>query len=144
MMDRLPFESIWVLDFECHQIEGGLPDPLCVVARELRSGAECARWLDPATLGRCRTIPVPGRSSWRMARMPNGSAMSCLIGRCRTLCSIRTPRFRAARNGLEDGKANLLVAASRYGIPTISTAAKDAGRAIAMLSGHTPSSTKPS
>jgi hypothetical protein len=39
---------------------------------------------------------------------------------------------RASLNGSEDGKAGLLVAAARYGIPVISTAAKDRGRDIAM------------
>jgi hypothetical protein len=40
MLDRLPFEAVWVVDFEYHQPDGGLPDPLCVVAKELRTGAK--------------------------------------------------------------------------------------------------------
>ena len=42
---------------------------------------------------------------------------------------------RALRNGLPDGKAGLLMAAARYGIATISKAAKDAGRELAQRGG---------
>ena len=39
---------------------------------------------------------------------------------------------RATLNGLDDGKSGLLMVAARYGVPVISTAAKDYGRQIAM------------
>ena len=51
---------------------------------------------------------------------------------------------RASHNGFDDGKAGLLIAASRYGIPTISSAAKDAGRDIAIKAERTPSSIRTS
>jgi hypothetical protein len=99
--------------------------------------------------GSCDPGPVPYDTGPGSLFVAHGSNAEWL---CHVVLDWPLPHFvldtyaetRAARNGLEDGKANLLVAASRYGIPTISTAAKDAGRAIAMLSGHTPSSTKPS
>ena len=47
MLDQLPFGAVWVVDFEYTQPDGGLPDPLCVVGLELRTGARIAQWLTP-------------------------------------------------------------------------------------------------
>jgi DNA polymerase family A len=40
------YRAIWVLDFEFHQPPGERPRPLCLVARELRSGRRVAHWLE--------------------------------------------------------------------------------------------------
>jgi hypothetical protein len=44
-MDRLPYRDVWGVDFEFHAPSGERPQPLCLVARELRSGALSRRWL---------------------------------------------------------------------------------------------------
>ena len=40
------FRAVWVVDFEFTAPPGHRPNPLCVVARELRSGRLVRRWLD--------------------------------------------------------------------------------------------------
>jgi DNA polymerase I len=131
MLDQLPFAAAWVIDFEFHRPDGWLPDPLCVVAHDLKSGARIERWLDRNDPGPCPYDTGPGS-----VFIAHGSNAEWL---CHIVLGWPAPTYvldtyaetRAARNGLDDGKAGLLVAASRYGIPTISTAAKDAGRQIA-------------
>jgi hypothetical protein len=44
-MDRLPYRAVWAVDFEFTAQTGERPHPLCVVARELRSGALVRCWL---------------------------------------------------------------------------------------------------
>lgn len=43
-LDR--FRQVWAVDFEFLAPPGGLPTPICCVARELRSGREIRRWGD--------------------------------------------------------------------------------------------------
>jgi hypothetical protein len=46
MMDcHLPYRRVWVADFEFHCPPGERPQPLCLVARELRTGALVRQWL---------------------------------------------------------------------------------------------------
>src|SRR5262252_3516365 len=44
--DRLPFREIWAVDFEFIADPGENPDPVCLVARELRSGQTLRLWRD--------------------------------------------------------------------------------------------------
>src|SRR3954470_2063465 len=43
-MDRLPFGELWAVDFEYGTLPGGRPVPVCMVARELRSGRLLRLW----------------------------------------------------------------------------------------------------
>jgi DNA polymerase I len=122
-----------VTDFEYHQPGGGLPDPLCVVARELRSGTIVARWLDPAA-----PEPCPYDTGPESVFVAHNASAECL---CHLMLGWPLPAyvmdtyasFRCLKNGTDvDRGASLLVAASRYNIATIAAAAKDAGREIAM------------
>ena len=40
------FESVWLVDFEFHQPDGDRPTPICMVAREYRSGRMLHLWMD--------------------------------------------------------------------------------------------------
>jgi DNA polymerase I len=42
----LPFAEIWLVDFEFHAGRGDLPQPVCLVAFELRSGRKLRVWQD--------------------------------------------------------------------------------------------------
>jgi hypothetical protein len=42
----IPFDEIWVVDFEFRAEPGELPEPICLVARELRSGRAVTCWQD--------------------------------------------------------------------------------------------------
>ena len=44
-MDRLPYRAVWAVDFEFHCPPGERPRPLCLVARELRTGVRVCVWV---------------------------------------------------------------------------------------------------
>ena len=46
MLDRLPFNEIWAADFEFVANSGERPIPVCMVARELRTGRQLRLWAD--------------------------------------------------------------------------------------------------
>ncbi len=54
---NLPFKQIWCVDFEFYAPDGERPDPLCLVARELRTGREIRLWQDE--LRQLSTPPYP-------------------------------------------------------------------------------------
>ena len=57
MPNRLPFRELWVVDFEFIAGDGARPDPVCLVARELRSGRSMRVWRDE--LHRMQRPPYP-------------------------------------------------------------------------------------
>ena len=46
MFAALPFNEIWAVDFEFNAEPGNRPNPVCMVARELRSGRRLRIWAD--------------------------------------------------------------------------------------------------
>src|SRR6476661_5584561 len=46
MLDALPFNEVWCVDFEFSMKAGERPDPVCLVAWELRSGRKLRLWRD--------------------------------------------------------------------------------------------------
>ena len=40
------FRYVWLVDFEFHQPDGDRPTPICMVAREYRTGRTLRLWLD--------------------------------------------------------------------------------------------------
>ena len=48
MLDRIPFREIWAVDFEFHQggVAGNTQIPVCMVAKELRTGRVLRYWRD--------------------------------------------------------------------------------------------------
>ena len=45
-LTSLPFARIWLVDFEFRAQPGERPEPVCLVARELRSGELIRVWQD--------------------------------------------------------------------------------------------------
>ena len=45
-LERLPFRQVWAVDFEFEASPGERPVPVCLVARELRSGELLRIWQD--------------------------------------------------------------------------------------------------
>ncbi len=44
LLDDLPFREIWAVDFEFVSEPGERPEPVCLVAWELRSGCKIRLW----------------------------------------------------------------------------------------------------
>ena len=54
------FVEVWAVDFEFRQPDGETPEPICMVARELRSGRAIRLWRDEL-VGRGAS-PIPTTS----------------------------------------------------------------------------------
>ena len=71
MLDELPFSEVWAVDFEFRPEdgrEGSRPDPVCLVAYELKGGRRLRLWRDEfgprhiasgRTQSSLPTMPVP-------------------------------------------------------------------------------------
>jgi hypothetical protein len=45
-LETLPFDEVWAYDFEFIATPGNRPEPVCLVAHELKSGRELRLWQD--------------------------------------------------------------------------------------------------
>jgi hypothetical protein len=63
MLSSLPFREIWAVDFEFGAQPGENPEPVCLVACELRSGRKVRLWRDGMGVVPTRSLspitPVP-------------------------------------------------------------------------------------
>ena len=130
-LSGLPFREIWAADFEFIANAGERPEPVCLVARELRSGRVVRIWRDEL-----RTLSEPpyptGPDSLFIAYYASAE-LGChlALGWRLPVCVLDLyVEFRNATNGrpLRHGKG-LLGALAYYGLDAISGAEKnsDAG-----------------
>jgi len=132
-----PFAEVWCVDFEFHAPPGERPEPLCMVARELRSGRTLRLWVDELRALAGPPIPLGPQSlivtyygsaelgchlalGWSMpARMLDLFAeFSCLTSGLITPCG-----------------RGLLGALTYHGLPALDAAEKVSMRALAMRGG---------
>jgi DNA polymerase-1 len=128
----LPFEQIWLADFEYISKSGELPDVICLCARELRSGQTVRLWRDGET-GRLELPPY---------RLDDEALFVCFVANAECLCHLTLgwplprnvldlyPVFRAYLNGRTppaEGKG-LVGALSHFGPSTSGGRRKDAMR----------------
>lgn len=136
-VSSLPFREIWLVDFEFSSGPGERPVPLCVVAREFRTG---------------RTIRVFGDELHQMGRPPYSTGRDDLFVAyyssaevsCHLVLGWPTPynildlftEFRRRTNGLIVPCGNgLLGAMLAYGLTGIEATEKDAMRQLALRGG---------
>ena len=125
---ELPFEEIWLHDFEFIPRPGERPDVVCLVAHELRSGRTLRLWLDE--LG---AIPP--------YRTDRGVLFVNFVANAECACHLAlgwplpanvldlSPAFRNLVNGRSSPEGKGLLGALRYyGLDTIGTKQKDATR----------------
>lgn len=132
------YDEIWVADFEFSLDENLLPDPLCLVAHEIKSGASVRLWRDdmrsmaapPYAVG-CRTLFVAYYASAEFG--------------CHLALNWQIPvrildlftEFRCATNGLEPpGRNGLLGAAAYWGLDSISVGEKAEMRKLILRGGE--------
>jgi len=135
MADWDAFSRIWILDFEFHAPSGHRPLPICVVARELRSGITQRRWLwgdalaDPPAFGGSRDLVVAFYASaemgcYQVLGWPKPAHLLDLYCEFRTLTNDGEPRG-----------SSLLNACAAFGVDVMAATEKDAGRALAIRGG---------
>jgi DNA polymerase-1 len=137
-LDRLPFRELWAVDFEYRAGPGARPVPVCMVARELRSGRLLRLWRDqlPAR------PPFPVDQDSLILSYAAAAELGCFLelgwpmpARVLDLYV----EFCAITNGvrLPHGRS-LLAALSFFGMPAITSEEKSAGRALALQASWTP------
>jgi hypothetical protein len=131
------FREVWAVDFEFRAPPGDRPSPVCLVARELRSGAELRVWEDE--LRRRETPPYPIDEGALFVAYYASAELSCHLALGWPLPSRVLDlyvEFRNLTNGLPvPCGSGLLGALAYYGLPAIDAAEKDSMRELVLRGG---------
>jgi hypothetical protein len=135
LLDRLPFRQIWAFDFEFGAKPGENPEPVCLVAWELRSGCKVRRWRDE--FGTSPPYPI-GPDALFVAYYASAE-----IG-CHLALGWPVPErvldlfteFRNCTNGVPTSNGNgLLGALAHHGLDSIGAIEKDEMRDLVLRGG---------
>src|SRR5215472_4118299 len=131
----IPYREIWAVDFEFIADPGENPDPVCLVARELRSGRTLRLWRDE--IGPAPPYPTDGHTLfvayYASAELGCHLALGWPIPE--RILDLFT-EFRNGRNGLPTPSGSGLIGALvYYGLDTIGTGEKEEMRALIMRGG---------
>jgi DNA polymerase-1 len=132
----LPFNEVWAADFEFNSPSAGdRPNPVCMVARELRCGREVRLWRDD--LERLQEAPFATGSDAVFIAYFASAEMSCFLALNWPMPVNVLDLFcehRTQTNGLDTGFGNSLVNALQMrGLPSMGAERKDAMRTKIML-----------
>jgi hypothetical protein len=130
------FEEIWAADFEFHAPPGERPQPICLVARECRSGRLIRQWFDEFG----SAPPFRTDSGALFVAYYASAELGCFKALGWALPANVLDlfaEFRVARNGLEapGDKRGLLAALVHYGLSSIAATEKEMGRDLAIRGG---------
>lgn len=131
------YREVWLCDFEFRAPDGERPEPICMVAREWRSGRTIRVWADD--LARMDRPPFPIGPDALLVAYYASAELGCFL----TLGWPMPARmldlfveFRNTTNGLPIPCGNgLLGALAYFGLDGIDTANKESMRALAMRGG---------
>jgi hypothetical protein len=135
-VNHLPYREVWAADFEFAAPPGHRPRPLCLVARELRSGRLVRRWLDGDAPAR---PPYPTDAGALFVAYYASAELGCHLAlgwplpeRVLDLYA----EFRTATNGRPPAcGSGLLGALAHFGLPALDAAEKESLRELAQRGG---------
>jgi hypothetical protein len=131
------FEEVWTVDSEYSAAAGCRPDPICVVARELRSGREWRLWQDDLAAMETPPFRIDERALFVSYAAPAEFSVFHALGwpaPARVLDLF--VEFRALTNGLSTPSgAGLLGALVYHGLPAMDAAEKKSMRDLAIRGG---------
>ena len=131
------FDSVWFVDFEFRAPDGHQPEPICMVAREYRSGQTLQLWADE--LGKLSRAPFPTGSESLFVAYYASAELGCFLALdwpMPVLVLDLFAEFRNLTNGLSVPCGNsLLGALAWFGLDAIEAAEKDIMRNLAQR-GH--------
>lgn len=131
------FHEVWLCDFEFSSPPGGRPQPLCLVAREFRTGRTIRIWVDD--LRRMADPPFPCDASMLFVAYYASAELGCFLSlgwgfpiRILDLFA----EFRCLTNGRPTScGSGLLGALAHFGLDSIDAAEKEEMRQLAMRGG---------
>lgn len=126
-MSDLPFRRVWAADFEFGSRPGGLPEPRCLVAKELRSGHTIRLWSDELVL--LHSAPFDTGLEAVLISFYASAELGCFLtlGWPMPMNVIDLyAEFRLQTNGVRpaDAASNLLSALDHFGLDAIAAAEK--------------------
>ncbi|MBV8316742.1 MAG: hypothetical protein JOZ53_17530 [Planctomycetaceae bacterium] len=131
------YREIWLADFEFSAPPGERPDPVCLVARELRSGRTVRLWQDDLR-GR-REPPYPTGPETLFVAYYASAELGCHLKLCWPLPARVLDlyvEFRVRANGLSPPHGfGLLGALGWYGLDAMAGAEKESMRQLAIRGG---------
>jgi DNA polymerase-1 len=135
LLDLVPFAEIWAVDFEFGAKAGENPTPVCLVARELRSGRKFRVWHDQFGA----VPPYPTGSNVLFVAYYASAEIGCHLTLDwpvpQRLLDLFT-EFRNLTNGISTvSGASLLGALAHYGLDSIGTIEKDEMRDLILRGG---------
>jgi hypothetical protein len=143
--ESFPFRAVWVLDFEYVAPPGERPDPVCLVAHELRSGRVVRLFREELRTRRESPLPTGpdvlhiaffGSAEWGCylaLGWPTPLRIVDLFAEFRLRTNFALGKAERIRLGL--GGNSLLDAAAFFGIDAMEAAEKEANRALVMDDG---------
>ena len=131
------FEEVWAVDAEYSSQPGCRPVPICMVARELRSGRELRLWQDELTALAGPPFRIDERALFvAYAAAAEFSVFHCLGWQAPARTLDLHAEFRAITNGLKTPSgAGLLGALVYHGLPAMAGTEKTAMRDLAIRGG---------
>jgi DNA polymerase I len=134
-LGALPFQQVWAIDFEFCASAGENPEPVCLVAWELRSGRRVRLWRDEFGIA----PPYPTGPGALLVAYYASAEISCHLAlgwpAPERVLDLFT-EFRNSTNGIPTGNgAGLLGALAYHGLDGIGALEKDEMRALVLRGG---------
>jgi DNA polymerase-1 len=136
-LGALPYGDVWVVDFEFIAKDGERPDPVCMVARELRGGRLIRLWRDD--LLRLSRAPFPADGSVLFVAYFASAELGCFLAlgwpMPLRILDLYT-EFRVKTNGLPVPRGKgLLGALAFHGLDSMDAEEKAAMRSLILSGG---------
>lgn len=137
LLVSLPFREVWAVDFEFVARDGARPDPVCLVAKELRSGRLLRRWQDDLRL--LPGAPFATDATALMVAYFASAELGCFLALGWSL-PVRIldlfAEFRVKTNGLPVPRGKGLLGAMAYhGLDSMEAEEKDEMRDLILSGG---------
>ena len=135
MLDHLPFDQIWIVDFEFDAKPGENPMPVCLAARELRSGRTIC--LSQDEFGRWPPYPIDSKSLFVAYYASAEIGCHLTLGWPMPKCVLDLfVEFRNQTNGIALTNGSGLVGAlAHHGLDSIGAAEKSEMRDLVLRGG---------
>jgi DNA polymerase I len=139
LLDQLPFQQVWAVDFEFIANRGERPIPVCIVAQELRSGQKLRLWADQ--LGPQPAFAITANALF--VAFYASAELSCfkvlgwpMPARILDLyVEFRNSTNRLQQKGSKPVETGLLAALAAHGLDTIGAIEKEEMRALILRGG---------
>jgi len=130
MLSRLPYGEVWAVDFEFAVKDGARPNPVCLVAWELRSGRKLKLWRSEFGSSPPHSVGPDSLFIAYYASAEIGCHLALKWPKPVRILDLFT-EFRCRTNGLQTPTGSgLLGALAYYGLDGMASSEKDAMREL--------------